>query len=428
MSSQHPLLSQGGGSTQNSTLENDNFTLAAKNANVSIDNAVQLKDAPSQAGSVFERHVFSLVIAYNEIDVLAKYLGVSQGIAVHAKSLYTQVYNYSDFDGHEFQHDTIIAACVYIASCEKNQPRAMPEVFKSTNATNQQMLTVCKSLKAFLAIPLETRSLLSKADKRLQFAYREIDALSDSNGIPSRASDHAKQLYKELHNAESFNDEDHRPIIASCLLIACYQLNVPQNFLGIFAHDHGITKDQVARTLKSLETFYAARKSQETNVAPETQNSVTSTAAEARSTSKVVNTLQEMIEHLNLKGDTNTTNQQNADIQARFEPTAPTPASIATSKDDDTKTGNSSAPNAPFTANTAYPFHNSATENIVSTLPPTKPATIEARKNARAVRNTLYNVICCQCKKILNLQNIHYTFQCVSCKHKRCDNCTMEAI
>ena len=428
MSSQNPSLPQGESAIQKNVLENDNLTLATKSANISVDNAVQLKDAPSQAGSVFERHVFSLTIAYNKIDVLAKSLGLSQGIAVHAKSLYSQVYNYSNFDEHDFQHDTLIAACVYIACCEKNQSRTMPEVFKSTHATNQQMLTVCETLKAFLALPPETRSLLSKSDKRLQFAYRGTDTLSDSNGIPPRASDHAKHLYKQIHDSASFKDQDHRPIIASCLLIACYQLNVPQNFLGIFIIDHGVTKDQVVKTLKSLEAFYAAEKSKETKMTPEIQNPVISTAAEARSTDQIVNTLQEMIEHLNLKGDTSTTNQQNADTRAISEPTAPTPASIATSENDDTKIGNSTAPNAPFTVDKAYTFHGSPTDNVISTVAPTKPATVASRKNARAVRNTLYNVICCQCKKILNLQNIHYTFQCVSCKHKRCDKCTMEPI
>ena len=429
MSSQNPSLPQGEHSTQNSILENDNFTLAARNANVSIDNAVQLKDAPSQDGSVFERHVFSLSIAYSEIDVLARSVGVSQGTAVHAKSLYTQLYNYSDFDGHEFQHDTLIAACVYIASCEKDQPRTMPEVLKSTNATIQQMLTVCETLKVFLAVPLETRSLRLNSDRRLQFPYKEIDTLSDSNGIPSRASDHAKYLYKKIHDIESFKDEDHRPIIASCLLIACYQLNVPQNLSEIFTNDHGITKDQIARTLESLEAFYAARKNKETKVTPEIQNSVTTAAAEARSTNQIVNTLQEMIRHLNLEGDTSTTNQQSDDVRTSFAPTAPTSASIATSENDDnTKIGNSTAPNAPFTADKAYPFHGSTNGNIVSTFLSTGLAAVAGRKNARAVRNTLFNVICCQCKKILNLQNIHYTFQCVSCKHKRCNSCTMEAI
>lgn len=441
MSSQDPSISHEGWSTQYSIFKNDNLTLAAKSANISIENAVQLMDDSSQQGSVFERHVFCLTSAYSEVDDTARSVGISQDTAVHAKSLYTQVYNYSDFDQHDFQHDTLIAACVYIACREKSQPRTMPEVFKSTHATTQNMLTECETLKAFLAVLPETRSLLIKANKRLQFACREIDTLSNSNGIPLHASDQAKRLYKQIRSSESFKDQDHKPIIASCLLIACRQLNLPQNF----AIDTGKTNDHIARTLKALELSYKAKKIQKIMATLETQKSVTSTEAcftdstvhtiqemierlDLESDASTVHTIQQMIKHLDLESDTSTTNQQNASVRAGFEPTGPTLASIATSEDDDTKTGISTAPNAPFTVEKAYPFYASDNDNIIITSPPTGPAKTAGRKNARAMRKTLYNVICCQCKKILNLQNVHYTFQCVSCKHKRCNDCTTEPI
>lgn len=421
MTLQNPFLSRGDGSTQYNILENDNLVLATKSANTSVDNAVQMRDSSFQQDSVFERHVFSLTIAYNEADQLAKSLGISQEIAVHAKSLYTQVYNYSDFYEHDFQPDTLTAACVYIACREKNQPRTMPEVFKLTHATTQSMLTECEALKAFLAVPLETHNLLSKANKRLQSAYGEIDTLSTSNRIPLHASHHAKCLYKQIYLSESFVDQDHGPVVTSCLLIACRQLNIPQTF----AIDTGNTKDHIARTLRSLELFYKAKEVQKTKATSAIHESVTSTATDASSIDHTIHTIQEMIEHLDLESDTSTTNQQNANIRASFAPTAPTPASIATSKDDDTNPDISMAPSAPFTSENVYP--SSDNDSIISTFPPIKPAT-NSNKNARATRKTLYNVICCQCKKILNLQNIHYTFQCVSCKHKRCDKCTMEAI
>ena len=427
MSSQDPSHSpsHGKSSTQKDILENDNFTLATKNANISIDNAVQLKDTPSQKGSVFERHVFCLSIAYNEVDVLSKSVDVSQQVTIHAKSLYTQLYNYSDFDEHEFQHDTLIAACVYIACCKKNQPRSMPEVFKSTRATNQHMLTVYKTVKGFLAVPPETRALLSKADKRIQFACREIGTLSELNSIPQHASDHAIYLYKQIHDSESFKDHDHRRIIASCLLVACRQLNVPQSFPGIFAMDPGITKNEVAILLESLEVVFAAETKQKIKKMSQNQGAVASTNAEAYSTNRVLHTLQQMIEHLDLEAKGPTINRVNAGTRASFQFTAPTSAPITTSDDEDTKIGTSTAPTAPFAANMAYAFHDSFHNNIISTIPPTKPGTTVGHKNARAVRNTLYNVICCQCKKILNLQNIHYNFQCVNCKHKQCDSCAM---
>ena len=107
-----------------------------------------------------------------------------------------------------------------------------------------------------------------------------------------------------------------------------------------------------------------------------------------------------------------------------------TPATTASMATPDSKDGEmDSTTAAPFAATMAYTLHASTdTNNAISTLPPTAPATLAGREKARATRNTLYNVICCQCKKILNLQNIHYAFYCLNCKHKRCDNCTMQAI
>ena len=85
-------------------------------------------------------------------------------------------------------------------------------------------------------------------------------------------------------------------------------------------------------------------------------------------------------------------------------------------------------PAAPPTANTFDTFQDSADDHTISTFPPTAPASFGGGKDARAKQNTLYNVICCPCGRILNLQNVHYAFYCVNCKHKRCDSCTMKAI
>lgn len=59
----------------------------------------------------------------------------------------------------------------------------------------------------------------------------------------------------------------------------------------------------------------------------------------------------------------------------------------------------------------------------------TTPAVISMEARSGNVSQTqLYDVICCRCKKTLNLLNVHYTFQCIHCKHKRCDNCEMSPI
>ena len=63
--------------------------------------------------------------------------------------------------------------------------------------------------------------------------------------------------------------------------------------------------------------------------------------------------------------------------------------------------------------------------NTVSTVPPTAPANTSTNTNkssTAAVQNTLYNVWCCRCGRLLNLQNVHYVQTCL-CMHKRCDCC-----
>ena len=65
-----------------------------------------------------------------------------------------------------------------------------------------------------------------------------------------------------------------------------------------------------------------------------------------------------------------------------------------------------------------------ANHTTISTLPPTAPAntTTNTNKSSAAVQNTLYNVWCCRCGRLLNLQNVHYVQTCL-CMHKRCDCC-----
>ena len=83
---------------------------------------------------------------------------------------------------------------------------------------------------------------------------------------------------------------------------------------------------------------------------------------------------------------------------------------------------------APLTANQAHTFHDTADDNAIRTLPPPVPARILGRRNTRAMQSTLYDVICCQCKMILNVQNIHCASYCLDCKHERCEECATQAV
>ena len=68
--------------------------------------------------------------------------------------------------------------------------------------------------------------------------------------------------------------------------------------------------------------------------------------------------------------------------------------------------------------------NNKDHHNTVSTVPPTAPANAFTNKSSAAVQNTLYNVWCCRCGRLLNMQNVHYVHTCL-CAHKRCDRCQM---
>ena len=162
------------------TMDTDNLALAAKSANISIDNGVPLPDDPSEMGSPYQQHVFNLVIANSELDKLVKSMGVSWEVAHHAKSLYSQVYNFGNFEGREFQHDTLIAACVYISCSDKDQPRSMTDVFKSSQATTQQMWAVYGTLKKLFSDVAEARRLSSKADKRPEETVTDTSEDADS--------------------------------------------------------------------------------------------------------------------------------------------------------------------------------------------------------------------------------------------------------
>ena len=300
MSSQDISHSQREMSTQNSISDQDNFTLAGEIANISTENAVV---APSLTGSVHERHVIKLTIAYNEMDVLVKSLSASHEVAGYAKLLYSEVYNFSDFEELQLQHNAIVAACVHIACGEKNQQRAMPEVFRSSHATTQQMLIVSGKLKDFFATPLVRESLLSEEDKRLQSAYDALASISDPIKIAPIVVYYAKRLCKKVCNSGSFKDEEESLTVPWCLLIASRQLNDPRSFEEIFTILPGATKADMGRTGESLKVFFAAEDRQETTEASQTQGTIMGAGADARSTGKVVRTLQELIVQLNTEED-----------------------------------------------------------------------------------------------------------------------------
>ena len=428
MSPQGMLLFQQEDSTQIGIFKKGNITLVADTANVSMDNDVSLIGAPSQRGSISEEHAFKLIDAYKELNALAKFLSLPQEVGDHAKLRYSEVFNFSDLKGPSFQHDRLVAACLYIACREKDQQRPMPEIFNSTNATDEQMLSTDSTLTPFFETRPKHR-LPSDSNKPLESASKDMISSSKSS-IPQRAMNIARYLYKKVSASGSFDNQDQQLIMLSCIVATCRHMDISRTCLGISTTFPDADMADAQKKLNLLDEFFTATMKE---IATERQEGVaTATNPDAQPSDQVIPTIKELLEQLPFKESPLSTDEQNTVIQASFAPTAPTPASIATTADSaDTETRTSTAPDAPFPTNTAHAFHDRAGDNsnVISILPPTiPPATRASRKNARVTRAPLYNVICCRCGSILNLQNIHYSFQCLNCRHMRCDSCPMRPI
>lgn len=430
MSLQEMPLSQQEDSIQMGIFENGKITLVADTANVSMDNDVSLVGAPSQRGSISEQHAFKLIDAYKELDALAKSLSLPQEVGDHAKLRYSQVFNFSDLEGHSFQHDVLVAACLYIACREKDQQRPIQEIFKSTNATDEQMLSADLTLTAFFKTRPKHHRLPSNSNKRMKSAYKDLISSSESASIPQHATDIARYLYKKVLASGSFDNQDQQLIMLLCIVATCRHMDIPRTCLDIYTTFPDADRAYGQRKLNILDEFFTATMK---GMATEPQNGVaTATNPDAQPADQVILTRKELLEQLPFNECAVSTDQHDTVAQASFTPTAPNPASIATTADDvDTEIRTSTAPDAPVSTNTAHAFHDCAGDNsnVISTLPTFLPtATRASRKNARVMQVPLYNVICCRCGSILNLQNIHYAFQCLNCRHMRCNSCPMRPI
>ena len=104
------------------------------------------------------------------------------------------------------------------------------------------------------------------------------------------------------------------------------------------------------------------------------------------------------------------------------QPRAPSPTKISYQSKSHKRTKYSNIFNMPHRHLARHAECGNHNHNTVSTVPPTAPANAFTNKSNVAVQNTLYNVWCCRCGRLLNLQNVHYVHTCL-CAHKRCDRC-----
>lgn len=202
----------------------------------------------------------------------------------------------------------------------------MGEVFKSTHAKTQQMLSVYGTLKEFFDTSPETRRTLSEPDKQSLSAYKEIGSFADSIGIPPYVSHYAKNVYGRVHGFDGFEDHDQKLVIASCLCVACSQLKIPRAAPEIFALVPSATEADMKRWFESLELFFVAEIRQKTTETP--QEIVTDTSADAHSAERIVHKLQELSEQLTLIENLDRINRPDTIVRASFTPTVPAPASF----------------------------------------------------------------------------------------------------
>jgi len=98
-----------------------------------------------------------------------------------------------------------------------------------------------------------------KANKSLQSAYSHITTLCDSANISKPTAETTKMLYRLTDDAKLFKGKSQDAVIAGCLFIACRQNSQQRSFREIFKMTN-VSKKEVGRTFKALETFLQNKK------------------------------------------------------------------------------------------------------------------------------------------------------------------------
>ena len=69
--------------------------------------------------------------------------------------------------------------------------------------------------------------------------------------------------------------------------------------------------------------------------------------------------------------------------------------------------------------------NNNSNKNTSSSSSSTTQKKTTRTKTTTTTQNQPYDVICCRCGRILNMQNVYYSFSCMGCYHTRCNKCKM---
>lgn len=98
----------------------------------------------------------------------------------------------------------------------------------------------------------QNKNAVTKSERNLIAAYKEIGAMSEAIGLPKVVSDIAKQLYKKIEDSKQLKGKTIQSIIAACIFIACRKASVPRTFKEICALTK-VPKNEIGRVYKTIE-------------------------------------------------------------------------------------------------------------------------------------------------------------------------------
>jgi transcription initiation factor TFIIB len=92
---------------------------------------------------------------------------------------------------------------------------------------------------------------LTKGDRNVLKAFKEISSMCDHIGLPKIIADISKQIYKRVEDEKLVRGKSNEVVMAACIFIACRQENVPRTFKEICALTR-VPKKEIGRCFKLL--------------------------------------------------------------------------------------------------------------------------------------------------------------------------------
>lgn len=101
----------------------------------------------------------------------------------------------------------------------------------------------------------QNKTTQDKTNKTLMAAYKQIGTICDNMHLESKVNQHAKYLFKIVHDNGSFRGKQTENLIAGIIFISCRQFKVGRTFREI-ATVTRVSKKEIGRVFKHLERFF----------------------------------------------------------------------------------------------------------------------------------------------------------------------------